>query len=188
MGNGLAAQIAGLERALEGQDATLLDSLFCKFGISSELLVASRNLKQAAGQINVIIHAMGILRCLPHILEKEECVQSLSLGAGNTGKSFDLETDLRVAEFKFIHWRGGPESQRKISLFQDFYKLTEFETDKRKYLYLLGTKHALSFLNGRSGLTTILRNHRLQTEFFNKYGEGYRTVRDYYAPRSASSV
>lgn len=44
--------------------------------------------------------------CLPHILEPDERVESVSLGAGNTGRDFDLETNVRVAEFKFIHWRG----------------------------------------------------------------------------------
>jgi hypothetical protein len=32
------------------------------------------------------------------------------IGAGYTGREFDLETNYRVAEFKFIHWRGGPEA------------------------------------------------------------------------------
>ncbi|WP_283814259.1 hypothetical protein [Bradyrhizobium aeschynomenes] len=42
--------------------------------------------------------------CLPHILEEGEIVDYVSLGAGNTGRPFDLETNRRIAEFKFIHW------------------------------------------------------------------------------------
>ena len=52
------------------------------------------------GQINVIVHAVGILVALPKILELGELVQSLSLGAGNTGRAHDLETDRRIDEFR----------------------------------------------------------------------------------------
>lgn len=69
-------------------------------------------------KVNVVIHALGILLCLPHILEADGTVQYVSLGAGNTGRQFDLETDRRVAEFKFIQWQGGPESIRQNSLFK----------------------------------------------------------------------
>jgi len=84
--------------------------------LNPELLRAAFALKQLAGQINVIIHASGILAALPSILEDSEVIESLSLGAGNTGRDFDLETDRRVAEFKFINWKGGPESIRQNSL------------------------------------------------------------------------
>jgi hypothetical protein len=50
------------------------------------------------------------LRLPPHVLEDDEHVEHLSLGAGNTRCPFDLETDRRVAEFKFVNWRAGPES------------------------------------------------------------------------------
>jgi hypothetical protein len=37
-----------------------------------------------------VIHAVGILTALPHILEHDERIETLSLGAGNTGRQFDL--------------------------------------------------------------------------------------------------
>lgn len=55
----------------------------------------------------MIMHAAGIMVALPWILESGEIVESLSLGAGNTGRDHDLETNRRIAEFKFIDWRGG---------------------------------------------------------------------------------
>ncbi len=82
--------------------------------ITASLLDSAFILKEVAGQINVIVHAVGILIALPHILREGEVIQSLSLGAGNTGKAFDLETDWRVAEFKFIQWRGGQSQSGKI--------------------------------------------------------------------------
>ena len=81
---------------------------------------------------------------LPHILEPDERIEYVSLGAGNTGKAFDLETDRRNAEFKFINWRGGSEAIRENTLFKDFYLMAEHETHKLKFLYVLDTKHPLS--------------------------------------------
>jgi hypothetical protein len=89
------------------------------------VLTAATDVKRLVGQINVMIHALGILLCLPHVLEGDENVQYLSLGAGNTGCPFDLETDRRVAEFKFINWRGGPESIRQNSVFKDLFMMAE---------------------------------------------------------------
>jgi hypothetical protein len=62
-------------------------------GVDREVLAAAAALKRLAGQINVSIHATGILLCLPHILEPGESVDYVSLGAGNTGREFDLETN-----------------------------------------------------------------------------------------------
>ncbi|WP_227672747.1 hypothetical protein, partial [Komagataeibacter sp. FXV3] len=138
--------------------------------------------KRLAGQINVTIHALGILLCLPHILEPGERVEYASLGAGNTGRKFDLETNLRVAEFKFIKWRGGPESIRQNGVFKDYLLLAADNTTKRKYLYLLGTRHALRFLRGGRALSSILsRNSKLQKMFSAEFGDKFQTVGEYYA-------
>lgn len=80
--------------------------------IDASFMVSAAAIKNVAGQINVIIHAAGILCSLPGILEPGEVVQSVSLGAGNTGRKFDLETNFRVAEYKFIDWRGGSETAK----------------------------------------------------------------------------
>lgn len=139
-------------------------------------------MKRLAGQINVTIHALGILLCLPHILEAGERVESVSLGAGNTGREFDLETNLRVAEFKFIRWRGGAEAVRQNSVFKDYVLLAEHPTLKRKHLYLLGVDHALKFFRGGRALSSVLsRNDKLRRFFSGRFGEQFRTVREYYA-------
>tara|TARA_R110000787_G_scaffold187146_7_gene299062 strand:+ start:7103 stop:7471 length:369 start_codon:yes stop_codon:yes gene_type:complete len=78
-------------------------------GITGSFMCSAASIKAVAGQINVIIHAAGILCALPHILVEGEKVEETSLGAGNTGKRFDITTNKRVAEFKFIDWRGGSE-------------------------------------------------------------------------------
>jgi hypothetical protein len=120
---------------------------------------------------------------LPKILEPGEVVQYLSLGAGNTGRPFDLETDKRVAEFKFIRWRGA-DAIRQNSLFKDFYQLAEHSTPKRKYLYVLGTEYPLKFLNGRRAIANVLDKYTTLLERFRTaHGNQYETVRDYYQAR-----
>lgn len=142
---------------------------------------SAASVKKVAGQINVIIHAAGILCSLPHILKPGELVESVSLGAGNTGRPFDLETNLRIAEYKFIDWQGGPETIRQNSLFKDFFELAEYKTDKSKYVYVVGTSHPLRFLNGGRALTSVLsRFPSILERLQEKHGSTVAVVRDYY--------
>ena len=137
--------------------------------------------KNVAGQINVIIHASGILHSLKGLLQDGEVVESISLGAGNTGRKFDLETNLQVAEFKFIDWQGGAESIRQNGIFKDFYELAEDKTNKKKYLYVVGTHYPLKFLNGGRALTSVLSKQPVIFETIKtKYGSNINAVRDYY--------
>jgi hypothetical protein len=181
-GADLTRTIAYAETSLEGVGRDTYARVIAECGAENDVLAAAGLLKQVAGQINVVIHALGILLCLPHILEKDEEIEYVSLGAGNTGKPFDLETNLRVAEFKFIKWQGGPESIRQNALFKDYYLLAEYPTTKRKFLYVLGTEYPLKFLNSQRSLLSVLSRHvKLQAQFRAEYGDLYSVVRDYYA-------
>lgn len=183
-GTDLTQTICQIEKTLRGVPVDGYSAVLATSGAKEEVLGAAGLIKQLAGQINVVIHALGILLCLPHILRPGEVIDYVSLGAGNTGRTFDLETNLRIAEFKFIHWQGGPESIRQNSLFKDFYEMAEHETHKEKHLYVLGTVHAEKFLNGRRAMASVLsRNETLRRKFTEKFGDRYRTVRDYYVPR-----
>lgn len=182
-GADLGRTLARIENHLRDAAAETLDPLVRREGAEPDVLRAAGKVKQLAGQINVVIHALGVLRCLPRLLRPGENVLSVSLGAGNTGKEFDLETNTRIAEFKFITWRGGSETIRQNSVFKDFYKLAEADTPKSRYLYVLGTEMPLRFLNGKRALPSVLsRNTTLRDEFAAKYPE-YHIVRDYYRPR-----
>jgi len=65
--------------------------------------------------------------------------------------------------------------------------LAEHPTEKRKHLYLLGTEQALRFLRGGRALSSVLsRNDKLQKMFSDRFGETFRTVRDYYAAHAAA--
>ncbi len=176
----LTSRLSRIEQSLVGATPKNFDRLFIEYGAYPEALIAAGLVKGLAGQINVIIHALGIILCLPQLLRPDEIIESASLGAGNTGKAFDLETNQRIAEFKFISWQGGPESIRQNSLFKDFYGLVEYETPKYKYLYVLGTEIPLRFFNGNRAIESVLsKNVKIYTEFIKKYPD-YRVVSDYY--------
>ena len=180
-GADLTETLGRIEGAARGVSAEDYGAFLESAGVDREALAAAAELKRLAGQINVTIHALGILLCLPHILEAGETVEYVSLGAGNTGRQFDLETNRRVSEFKFIRWRGGAEAIRQNSIFKDFYLLAEHTTSKRKHLYLLGTQHALKFFRGGRALTSVLsHNEKLRHMFFERFGKQFRTVGEYY--------
>ncbi len=101
-GNDLTGTLSRIERSVRGLTAVGTRRFLLEATATNEVLMAAAEMKRLAGQINVVIHSLGILLCLPHILEVGEQVEKVSLGAGNTGREFDLETNYRVAEFKFI--------------------------------------------------------------------------------------
>jgi hypothetical protein len=188
-GADLTQTIGQIEKSLKGASAHSYAAVLTTSGAKAEVLGAAGLIKQLAGQINVIILTLGILLCLPRILRSGEIIDYVSLGAGNTGRAFDLETNQRIAEFKFIHWQGGSESIRQNSLFKDFYEMAECVTPKEKYLYVLGTEHGEKFFNGRRALSSVLRgNVTLRKKFTDKFGDRYRAVRDYYLPRKGLVV
>ncbi|MHC8509957.1 MAG: hypothetical protein ACYYKD_11320 [Rhodospirillales bacterium] len=183
-GENLTATLAAVEAAVRGVTSKNAETFLDQHNAPSNTLYAAGRFKKLFSQIDVVIHALGILRCLPHILKKDEQVEYVSLGAGNTGRPFDLETNLRIAEFKFIRWQGGAESIRQNQAFKDFFLLAESGIEKEKYLYVLNTEHPLNFFNGSRNLRSVLsRNHNIQEQFAAKYGGKFKHVCDYYKHR-----
>jgi hypothetical protein len=175
--------IRNIEQAFPklGPGAAPTSKFLTSEGISLSAYQSALNAKRALGQINVVIHALGILIALPHILEPDETVKSVALGAGNTGRDFDLLTDRRVAEFKFITWRGGPESIRQNSVFADFLKLLWWPHKTTRQLFLTGTTEALRFLNGRRALSSVLsKNVTTKAAFDRRYIDRYQNVGQFY--------
>ena len=177
----LTGRIAELESAVKGCDGEGCRAKEVEAGVTADLLAAAYDVKRAAGQINVLIHAVAVLLLVPKIVESGERIEYVSLGAGNTGRPFDLETDRRIAEFKFIHWKGGAETIRQNALFKDFYQLAENPSQKRKELFVLGTTHPLKFLLGGRALDNVLsKNAALAQGFRDRYGRRFETVGQYY--------
>lgn len=181
-GKSLTENLSVIERQIKGKSLGHISDFCLEHRIDDNFMDSALLIKRLAGQINVIIHAAGIIKSLNGILEDGELVESVSLGAGNTGRLFDLETNFRIAEYKFIDWQGGSESIRQNGIFKDFFELAEYETEKRKYLYVVGTKHPLKFLRGGRSLSSVLsRNPTILLKLKDKYGESVQSVSDYYA-------
>lgn len=180
----LTNTIAMLEDNLKGSDANLVKSIISQKNINQDILKAAVIVKKSISQIDVIIHAIGIINSLPYILDEDEKVQYLSLGAGNTGRNFDIETNKRIAEFKFINWTGKSDTIRQNTTFKDFFELAEYETVKKKYLYILDKPKVLRFFNNNRALKSVLsKNEATKNHFFSLYNNKYATVSQYYSDK-----
>jgi hypothetical protein len=181
VGPALTSRISQLEYELQGLGRSSLGQALQRGSATGSVLSAAMLVKQVSRQIDVTIHALGILLALPGLLEDGEVVEALSLGAGNTGRMYDLETDRRVAEFKFIAWQGGPESIRQNGLFADVFRLAESDTTKRRQMFVIGLQQPIKFLNGGRSLTSVLsKNSKVSADFFGRYGDQFAKVRDYW--------
>ena len=183
VGSVLTTRIAELEAASIGLKPSQIEKLLISANVGEDLLTAAGTIKSLAGQIHVIVHDTGILVSLQYILEPDEIVESLSLGAGNTGRKHDLTTDRRIAEFKFINWRPSRNTMRENVLFADVFSVASADTDKRRVVYLLGTDQAKKFLCGGRAITSVLsRSPKVRRMFDVAYGTNtFATVRDYWA-------
>lgn len=180
-GPALTARIAGLETSLQGKTRDKAAALLTADRVDETALSGALTIKQLSAQIDVVIHALGILTSLPYVLKHGEVIQSLSLGAGNTGRHHDLETDRQIAEFKFIQWRGGPESIRQNSVFVDIFNLASANTNKRRVLYLLDKQHALRFLGNQRAIASVLsKNASVHARFRAAHRDQFATVREYW--------
>ena len=145
-----------------------------------EVYFSALEAKKIFSQLNTVIHATGILLYSRKILLNNEKIESMSLGAGNTNKDFDLVTDKRIAEFKFIEWKGR-DSIRQNSVFCDFYKLLKSKTPKKNELYINDKESVLKFLNGKRAIKSLLsKNQELYKLFTEEYGEKYNEVGKFY--------
>lgn len=178
---GLTASIAMLEANLNGANTGRVNRIISQEKIDSDVLRAALVVKKSISQIDVVIHAIGIINTLSYILEEDEKVEYLSLGAGNTGRKFDLETNKRVAEFKFISWSGKSDTIRQNTTFKDFFELAEYETNKKKYLYILDKTKVVKFFSNNRALKSVLsKNEATSKHFFSLYDNKYTTVSQYY--------
>ena len=180
-GRALTSWISETESNLSGVAREQLDDWINTSEVLEPALDAALFIKSMVGQINVAVHAVGILVSLPYLLRPGEVVEHLSLGAGNTGRGHDLETDRQIGEFKFIEWRGGAESIRQNSLFVDLFNLAASQTTKERNLYVVDKTHPMRFLENRRAIKSVLSKHAHEAaRFSSAYGDRFTTVRDYY--------
>jgi hypothetical protein len=144
----LTDRVLRLESQLEGAELETVDDRVRTEGLTDELLTAALLVRKHAGRISDLIHAAMIVRALPRILEPgERIVRRPSLAAGNDpSRKFDLETNLRVAEFKAGQWKGR-DAMRKRMLVADLVGLVLERGERRAELYVLGHL-PIDFLRG----------------------------------------
>lgn len=115
------------------------------------LFEAALEVKRISAQIDEMVHASGIIKCLPYILEEDEIIEDLSLASGADGAGIDVVTNKRIAEFKFSVWQiGKANGMRKRQVFGDLVQLYINDSPKKKELYVLSCAMVLKFLNGKS--------------------------------------
>ncbi len=139
----LTDSIARLEFALEGCTDEDVPGRLHERGVSTDLLRAGLLARERFGRINDLIHATAIALALPHLLHAGETLRRPSLAAGNDpSRPYDVETDLRIAEFKLARWAGS-DAGRKRQLFKDVVHLAAAGHGGRSVeLYVLGQQPA----------------------------------------------
>src|SRR5438105_13349970 len=68
-GASLTGRIADLEHAIQNCDGQACRAHGMSAGVTSELLAAGYVLKRAAGQVNVLIHAVAVMLLVPKIVQ-----------------------------------------------------------------------------------------------------------------------
>jgi hypothetical protein len=152
----LTSAIADLEYELEGRHQEELDGVLDARGLSPELLTAALLVRRHVGRVNDLIHAAAIALSLPKLLAPGETLRRPSLAAGNDpSRPFDVETDLRVAEFKFARW-DGHDAMRKRHVFKDLVHLAAVESGRAAELYVLGARPVRFLRTTRSSVSWAL--------------------------------
>src|SRR5437016_1954976 len=73
----LTARMAKLEAAIRNCNGEACRAYGLSVGVTSDLLSAAYVLKRAAGQINVLLHAVGVMLLVPQILQRGEKIESV---------------------------------------------------------------------------------------------------------------
>lgn len=164
----LTAKIADIEHDLEGSSRSDVEAIVSACGISPDLLRGALLVRGRLGRINDLIHAAGVSLALPELIEPGEVLRRPSLAAGNDpSRPYDVETDLRVAEFKLARWDGS-DAMRKRQVFKDLVHLAADKSGRRAELYVLGER-PLRFLRAtRSPASWGLDRFPAARELFTK--------------------
>jgi hypothetical protein len=136
----LTQTIKELEHALDQAGPEEAADLATRTGLGHEVVTAALIVRERVGMLDSLIHAAVITQTVPLILEPDErLVRRPSLAAGNDrDRVFDLETTIRVAEFKVAQWKGA-DSLRQRGLVADLVGLANDQTGRRRQLYLVGS-------------------------------------------------
>jgi hypothetical protein len=154
---------------------------------------AALALKALAGEVDVLLHAIGITVALPYVLTRGERVVSVSVdhdGAGTAGAAGlgvgDLVTTHQIAEFTFIRWHPTKgNGAREVKLLRDLIKLDLLDDSlaagRRRVLYVTGSKPVERFLAGRTTIEKKLgRGADVLAKFKEHYGDEFPRLGSYW--------
>ena len=154
---GLGQRIASLEGDLAGKNGEAAATVVAAHGLTPATFSASLVIREELGKLSDLIHATGIALALPHLLEPGEVLKTPSLAAGNDpGRLYDVETNVRAAEFKFARWTNGGNGGREKDLFKDLVLLTQASRSLRAEIYVRGPRPA-RFLAGQASARKQLK-------------------------------
>jgi len=178
----MTEQIAEIERRFQNKSKIEVLDYLKNHNISA-LFAEKLFIKNLSAQIDVAIHAYGILLALPQILDFDEKIEYLSLGAGSTGKRFDVSTSKRIAEFKFSKWSESHNTLRQNNLFKDFLELALNidNNGKKKYLYCYNAATIIKFLSSSKRNLESVIYRKSVSEKYKEYRQRYKTVKDFYS-------
>jgi hypothetical protein len=180
--SGLTSWIAGLEVGLQGADGADVGAAIERDGIGRETLDAALLIKRVSGQINVLVHAIGILNAPPAHPGAWRARGEPLPGRRQYRTTYDLETDKRLAEFKFTARVADPSRSARTNSSRTSSYLVSRPTTKRRYLYVVGKARPMHFFEHGRALTSVLsKDAATEARFREMYGDQFRTVCEYYA-------
>ena len=168
----LTERIAQLEHDLDGRTGEQAAHVAVAAGIDGALLDSALDVRASLGRINDLIHAAAIMLMLPRILEPgERLIQRPSLAAGNDpSRPYDLETNLRVAEFKLAVWKGA-DAMRKRQTVKDLVHLAANDSNRRAELYVVRSEPIRFLRTSRSTIGWALdRSPAAARLFTDRFG------------------
>ena len=94
-GNDLTGALSRIERSVRGLTAAGTRRFLLEATATNEVLTAAAEMKRLAGQINAVIHSLGILLCLPHLVEDQEAMSRLMLKSAKRASLIENLRSLR---------------------------------------------------------------------------------------------
>lgn len=162
----LRSTVADLEIALTGCGPAQVADVAAAHGVTAELFRSAIAARDAFGKLSDLIHAAAIALALPHILKPGETLTRPSLAAGNTPERlFDVETNLRVAEFKLARWDGNDGGRQQPTV-KDLVRLAADTSGRKAELYVRGARPMSWLKSTRSSVRQQLRRYRAELAVF----------------------
>lgn len=122
---------------------------------------AAQIIKKASAQVDEIVHASGILLAIKSWLNENEEIEYFSLGAANHKNKFDLETKIRIAEFKFGKWNdSSANGTRRRGYFSNYVSLLTSDDKRDKYFVMEDKIGFLKFIEKDAKWENVLSRNK----------------------------